>query len=91
LALNSIAVTLTRLNRHEEARTVLEESIELNRESGQQLLEAHALAALGDVWCSVPRFAAARGCYERSLSLRHALNDRAGEERMLQRLAQLRE
>jgi tetratricopeptide (TPR) repeat protein len=90
LALNSIAVTLARLNRHEEARTVLEESVRLNRETGEQLLEAHALAALGDVWCAVSRFAAARECYEQSLSLRRVLGDRPGEGHLLQRLEDLR-
>jgi tetratricopeptide (TPR) repeat protein len=89
LALNSIAVTLARLNRHEEARTVLEESIRLNRETGEQLLESHAQAALGDIWCAVPAVAAARECYECALALRRALGDRPGAERLLQRLENL--
>ena len=43
--LNSLGITLSKLNRPEEARTVLEESVTLNQETGQRLLEAHALTA----------------------------------------------
>ena len=47
--LNSLGVCLTKLGRPDEARTVLEESLALSREIGERQLEAHALAALGQV------------------------------------------
>jgi serine/threonine protein kinase/tetratricopeptide (TPR) repeat protein len=90
LALNSLAVTLARLNRHDEARTALEESVALNRQTGERLLEAHAQAALGDVHLAGRRFAAAAECFEQSMGLRRALNDAQGEERMRQRLENVR-
>ena len=90
LALNSLAVTLARLNRHDEARTALEESVALNRQTGEQLLEAHALAALGDVHLAGRRFAAAEECFEQSMGLRRALSDAPGEERMRQRIENVR-
>jgi len=62
----------------------------LNRETGEQLLEAHALAALGNVWCAVSRYAAARDCYEQSLALRRVLGDLPGERNLLQRLEDIR-
>jgi len=70
LALNSLGVTLSRLSRHEEARTVLEESIALNESSGAQLLQAHALSALADVYEASGRPEAAADSRERSLELR---------------------
>jgi serine/threonine protein kinase/tetratricopeptide (TPR) repeat protein len=73
LALNSLGVTLSRLNRHEEARTVLEESIALNERSGAQLLQAHALTALADVCEASGRRDAAADCRERSLALRREI------------------
>jgi uncharacterized protein HemY len=73
LALNSLGVTLSRLNRHEEARTVLEDSITLNEESDQQLLQAHALAALADVYQASGRSDAAKDCREQSLTLRRRI------------------
>ena len=54
LILNSMGVTLTRLHRREEARTVLDKSVALTRETGEQELEAHALAALGHVSRTMP-------------------------------------
>jgi tetratricopeptide (TPR) repeat protein len=81
-------VTLSRLHRHEEARTALEESIALNRERGELLLEAHALAALGDVWRARDRPGTAATCFEQSLALRCALGDRRGEGWMLLRIAE---
>ncbi|MDB6159813.1 MAG: hypothetical protein JWO04_3519 [Gammaproteobacteria bacterium] len=89
LALNSLAVTLARLNRHDEARTVLEESVRLNRETGERLLEAHALAALGNVHVAGRRFAAAVECFGQSLELRRLLADAPGEQRMQQRLEEV--
>jgi tetratricopeptide (TPR) repeat protein len=90
LALNSLAVTLARLNRHDEARTALEESIVLNRQTGQRLLEAHALAALGDIHVAARRFASALECFGQSLELRRILADVPGEQRIQQRLEQVR-
>jgi tetratricopeptide (TPR) repeat protein len=91
LLLNSLGVTLSRLDRCEEARTVLEQSVALNRETGEQLLEAHALAALGDVRRMHGTLDAARECFERSLILRRSLGDRGGEQHLLQRLAGMNE
>ncbi|MEA3179394.1 MAG: hypothetical protein QOI59_2917 [Gammaproteobacteria bacterium] len=90
LALNSLGVTLARLNRHDEARTALEESILLNRDTGERLLEAHALAALGDVHVAGRRFATAAECFGQSQELRRLLADLPGEQRMHQRLEQVR-
>jgi tetratricopeptide (TPR) repeat protein len=90
LALNSVAVTLARLNRHDEARTALEESVLLNRQTGARLLEAHALAALGDVHVAGRRFATAVECFGQSLELRRLLADAPAQQRMQQRLEQVR-
>jgi tetratricopeptide (TPR) repeat protein len=73
LALNSLGVTLSRLSRHEEARTVLEESIDVNERSGARLMQAHALSALADVCEASGRREAAAQCRERSLELRRLL------------------
>ena len=89
LMLNSVGVTLTRLDRNDEACTALEESLRLNRRTGAQQLEAHALAALGDVNRARGRLATARECFELSLALRWALHDQPGADRMRQRLADL--
>ena len=70
LMLNSIGVTLTRLRRYEEARTVLEEALVVNRETGERQLEAHTLASLGDVAQAGGRFEAAAEYFERSRSTR---------------------
>jgi tetratricopeptide (TPR) repeat protein/class 3 adenylate cyclase len=88
LLLNSLGVTLSRLHRHEEARTALEESVALNRDRGDRLLEAHALAALGDVWRARGRPDTAATCFEQALALRCALGDRRGEGWMMLRLAE---
>ena len=66
--LNGLGVTLSKLNRPEEARTVLEESVTLNRETGQRLLEAHAQAGLGHVSRSLGRFDRAAESFEQSRS-----------------------
>ena len=70
LALNSLGVTLSRLNRHEEARTVLEESIALNEASGDAQLQAHALGALADVYRASGRIESAAECQARASKLR---------------------
>ena len=81
-------MTLSRLHRLEEARTALEESVALNRERGERLLEAHALAALGDMWRARGLPGTAVTCFEQSLALRCALGDRRGEGWMLLRIAE---
>ena len=70
LALNSLGVTLSRLHRHEEARTVLEESIALNEASGDTRLQAHALGALADVYRASGRIESAAECQARASNLR---------------------
>ena len=90
LALNSLAVTLACLNRHDEARTALEESVILNRQTGARLLESHALAALGDVHVVGRRFTTAIECFGRSLELRRLMADAPGQQRIQQRLEEVR-
>ena len=86
--LNSVGVTLSKLNRVEEARTVLEESVALNQRTGQPLLEAHALAALGHVSRTLGRHERALEQFGRSLELRRAAGDPAGEAWMWRRIAE---
>src|SRR5262249_25745937 len=88
VVLNSLGVTLSRLNRPEEARTVLEESLALNRETGQRLLEAHALSGLGQVARALGRFDRAVEYFHQSLELRRAETDRHGEAWMWRPIAQ---
>jgi serine/threonine protein kinase/predicted ATPase len=89
LILNSLGVTLARLDRLDEARTVLEESVTLNQKTGQQVLEAHALSALGGVSRRTGRLDEARQLFDRSLALRRARGDLAGEGWMHVRLAEV--
>ena len=70
--LNSLGVTLTKLGRPDEARTVLEESLALSREIGERQLEAHALAALGQVSLNAHDLDGAAECFEQSRALRQA-------------------
>jgi tetratricopeptide (TPR) repeat protein len=86
--LNSLGVTLSKLNRPEEARTVLEESVALNRETGQRMLEAHALAGLGHVSRTLGRLDRAAEHFAQSLELRRAIGDRIGEAWMWRRIAE---
>ena len=79
MILNSLGVTLSKLNRPEEARTVLEESVALNRGTGQPLLEAHALAALGHVSRTLGRSIARRRTIPQSARSPARAGDRAGE------------
>jgi tetratricopeptide (TPR) repeat protein len=83
-------VTLSRLRRYEEARTVLEEALAVNRQAGERLLEAHTLAALGDVARTAGRWDAALDCFGESLSIRQAIDDRRGEGWILHQLARTR-
>jgi len=62
------------LKRHEEARTVLEESVALTGETGQHLLEAHALTALGDVSLHLGRPETARECHDAAAALRRTFD-----------------
>jgi tetratricopeptide (TPR) repeat protein len=70
LALNSLGVTLSRLNRHEEARTVLEDSIALNEAADNPQLQAHALGALAEVCRAAGKTGAAAECEARAEKLR---------------------
>jgi Flp pilus assembly protein TadD len=89
--LNSLGVSLTKLGRRDEARTVLEESLALSREIGERQLEAHALAALGHVSWQAHDLSGAADYFEQSRALRQAIGDYAGEEWMNRRLAELRQ
>jgi tetratricopeptide (TPR) repeat protein len=91
LILNSIGVTLSRLCRYEEARTVLEEALAVNRTAGERLLEAHTLAALGDIAQTTGRFDAALTYFDASLAIRREIDDRRGEGWMLHHVARTRE
>jgi tetratricopeptide (TPR) repeat protein len=83
-------VTLTRLHRPEEARTALEESVVLTHEARQPLLEAHALAALGQVHREEGTLDRAVQCFEQSREIRRAVGDRIGEGWMLHHLAEVK-
>jgi hypothetical protein len=85
-----MGVTLARLHRHEEARTVLEDSVALNRSSGEPLLEAHALAALSDVSVRLGKMENARDCLRQAAGIRRALGDATVADALLQQLASLR-
>ena len=67
----------------------LEEAVDVHRQTGQRMLEGHALAALGDVYFDLGQHEQALASYEASLQLRWALGDRRGEGWMLHRLAQV--
>ena len=90
IILNSLGVSLTRLGRPDEARTVLEESLTLSRHLGEEELEAHALASLGQVSLSAHDLSGAAEYFERSRAVRHTIGDRVGEGWMHLRLAGLR-
>jgi tetratricopeptide (TPR) repeat protein len=81
---------LSRLRRYEEARTALEDALAVNRLSGERLLEAHTLAALGDVAHDTGRHDAALAHFDASLSIRRQIDDRRGEGWMLHHLARTR-
>jgi tetratricopeptide (TPR) repeat protein len=86
--LNSVGVTLSKLNRPEDARTVLEESAALNHDTGQLLLEAHALAALGHVSRALGRMDRAVEQFTQSMELRRQAGDRVGEAWMWRRISE---
>ena len=87
LMLNSIGVTLHKLGRLTEARSVLESALKVHRKNESTVLESHALAAIGDILYDERRFELAIQVYERSLNLRRELKDRKGEGWMLHHLA----
>ena len=89
LILNCVGLALTRLQRYDEARTVLEESAELNRETCEPLLEAHALAALADVSLRIGGSAGTRDLLQRAAALREQLGDDAAAAELRRRLAAL--
>ena len=84
-------VTLMKLGRPDEARTVLEASLGLSRAIHERQLEAHALAGLGQVALGAIDLRAAVDFFEQSLQIRHAIGDRVGEGWMQLRLATLRQ
>jgi hypothetical protein len=85
-----MGVTLARLHRHEEARTVLEDSVALNGSTGERLLEAHALAALADVSIRLGRTETACDCLERAAGIRQDLGDTGAAEALRAQLARIR-
>jgi len=89
LILNCVGVALSRLQRYDEARTVLEESVALNRRTSERLLEAHALAALADISLRLGSSSQARALLAEALALRRQLGDEAGTAEMQRRLAEL--
>ena len=88
LILNSLGVTLTRLHRPDEARTVLEESVALSRRAASGSSRRTRWPPSGT--CGVPeaRPETAVACFEQSLAVRRTLGDRAGEGWMLLRVAE---
>ena len=89
LVLNSIAVTLSKLRRFDQALSKLEDAIRLNRENGQRVLEGHGLAARGDIFKETGKIEDAFDAYQASLLIREEIGDRKGEGWMLHRLAEV--
>jgi tetratricopeptide (TPR) repeat protein len=90
LVLNSLGVTLNRLGRHEDARRVLLESVALNETTGQRLLKAHALAALGDTCAAAGHPGPARQYYEEAIAIRTDLGHADAAERLAGRVRELK-
>jgi tetratricopeptide (TPR) repeat protein len=86
LMLNSICITLKSLGRVADATGRLEGAVALHREMGQRQLEAHGLAALGDISSELGQTAAAVEYYQRSLEIRREIADVRGEGWMLYNL-----
>ncbi|MGH8265352.1 MAG: tetratricopeptide repeat protein, partial [Steroidobacteraceae bacterium] len=91
VVLNSLGVTLTKLGRPDEARTVLEDSLAISRRIGERQLEAHALAGLGQIALSARDLSGAIARFEESRLVRHAAGDQSGEGWMHLRLSTLRD
>jgi tetratricopeptide (TPR) repeat protein len=89
LALNSIGASLLCLHRVADARRCLEEAVALNHDAGQELLEGHALASLGDALLAAGDVAGAKRQYESSLDIRRRIRDRRGEGWMLHQCARV--
>jgi tetratricopeptide (TPR) repeat protein len=89
LMLNSIGVTLKSLKRTEDAIAVLEEAVKTNQETGEKLLEAYALAALGEIHGEIGENDQAFEYYNGSLQIRKEIDDRSGEGWMLYHVARL--
>jgi serine/threonine protein kinase/tetratricopeptide (TPR) repeat protein len=75
LILNCMGLALTRLQRYDEARTVLEESVAVNRETRERRLEAHALGTLADVSARLGDAAGAASLRHAALALREQVGD----------------
>ncbi|HEX6133137.1 MAG TPA: tetratricopeptide repeat protein [Longimicrobiales bacterium] len=89
LILNSIAVTLLKLGRYDDADRVLDEALGSHRAAGSVLLEAHALTACGELCEARAQTDRAIEHYEESRVLRERAGDRAGAGWMLHRTALL--
>jgi serine/threonine protein kinase/tetratricopeptide (TPR) repeat protein/pimeloyl-ACP methyl ester carboxylesterase len=87
LILNSLGVTLRDMDRSEEAAAHLEEALEVNRMTGERLLEAHSHAALGELEHGAGRYESAVARFETSLDIRREVEDRAGMGWMMYRMA----
>ena len=89
LILNSLGASLHRLQRWDEARTVLGDAVRVTAAAGERQLQAHALGLLGEVCLAVGRLPDARAHVDASLEIRRLLDDRRGEGWMLERLARI--
>jgi len=89
LMLNSRGVTLTRLSKYDEARAILGQARELNLRTGQRLLEAHSLSALGELAILEGDLQLAKAAYSSSLDIRREIRDRRGEAWSLLNLARV--
>jgi tetratricopeptide (TPR) repeat protein len=87
LMLNSVAITLKQLGQLAEAQNRFIEAVALHRKTGQLQLEAHALAALGDISTELGDAEGAAEHYKRSLEIRRQTGDHRGEGWMLYNLA----
>jgi len=89
LILNSLGASLHRLQRWDEARTVLADAVRVTSAAGERQLHAHALGLLGEVCLGSLRLTDARVHVEASLDIRRLLDDARGEGWMLERLARI--
>ncbi len=89
MILNSLGVTLKQLHRYEDAVARLEEALQVHRQTKERLLEAHAMAALGDVFSDIGDHDRAIDQYQGSLEIRRAIGDQKGQGWMLHYLARV--
>ena len=87
--LNSIGVTLRRLERYDDALAYLQVALATNHQAEQMLLEGHGLAAMGDVYCDLGEPEQALERYQASLDIRREIGDQRGEGWMLHALAKV--